>query len=529
MATLLTLKNIFKEFPNVVANDNISFAIEKGKIHALLGENGAGKSTLVQMIYGTLKPTSGAMQWKGKDYQPKNPLDARNRGIAMVFQHFSLFESLTVAENIALSLEGEIVNHAFASKISELSKKYGLTIDPARNVGNLSVGARQRVEIIRCLMQSPELLIMDEPTSVLTPQEVDELFVTLRRLADEGCAILYISHKLDEIRQLCEHATILRGGKLVDNCVPKKMSKHELAEMMLGKKIATPERKKPKFGAEIFQINELNRKRGDIFGVDLQDITLRLKKGSITGIAGVAGNGQNELMNALIGEPKTPINSFMFKGDDISRLDAHERRQLGIFFTPEERHGHGAVPALSLTQNMLLSRPNHAGMTKKGFINHDVLENLANKVIEAFYVKTPSCHIPAKMLSGGNLQKFIIGREILHDPEMLIVSQPTWGIDVGSAGHIHQKLIALADEGVAILLISQDLDEILSLCDHVHVLAGGKLSDAIARDKVDIATLGALMEGNDKALLPKTSAQKTIRKATKKTTRKAIKKVGAKQ
>ncbi|MCH9853594.1 MAG: ABC transporter ATP-binding protein [Alphaproteobacteria bacterium] len=509
MASLLTLKNICKHFPNVIANDNISFAIDEGKIHALLGENGAGKSTLVQMIYGTLQPTSGEMRWQGDIYKPKNPNDARQLGIGMVFQHFSLFESMNVAENIALNLHGQIADSAFIAKITELSQKYGLEVDPKRNVGDLSVGARQRVEIIRCLMQSPKLLIMDEPTSVLTPQEVDELFVTLRRLADEGCAILYISHKLEEIRQLCQYATILRAGKLVDNCVPQKLSKHELAEMMLGKKIALPERKKPKLGKEIFKIDGLNRPRDDIFGVDIQNLSLILKSGSITGIAGVAGNGQNELMNALIGEQDTQTGSLIYQDKDISALDPHQRRQLGIYFIPEERHGHGAVPSISLTQNMLLSRPEHASMTKNGFINHHILENLANKVIEAFHVKTPSCHVPAKMLSGGNLQKFIMGREILHNPDLLIVSQPTWGIDVGSASHIHHKLIELADNGTAILLISQDLDEILSLCDHVHVLANGKLSDGIAIADVDIGILGALMEG-------KTETEIRNKRATKK-------------
>ncbi|SVA17781.1 uncharacterized protein METZ01_LOCUS70635, partial [marine metagenome] len=335
----------------------------------MLGENGAGKSTLVKVIYGSLQADSGQMQWCGEVYTPKSPFDAREQGIAMVFQHFSLFESLSVAENIVLGQDGVVLDDDFSEKIIKYSKQYGLDINPQQVVGDLSVGARQRVEIIRCLMQNPKLLIMDEPTSVLTPQEVTDLFVTLRKLAEDGCAILYISHKLEEVRQICSQASILRGGQLVQNCNPQDHDKQELAEMMIGKKLIQLARSNITTGQDIFSINNLSRKSEDMFGVDLHDISLTIKEGSIVGIAGVAGNGQDELMQLLIGEVEAPADTLVFKGEDIGRLNSHQRRQLSIFFIPEERLGHGAVPDMGLNENMLLSRPEKSEMTNYGVIN----------------------------------------------------------------------------------------------------------------------------------------------------------------
>ncbi len=298
----LEVSNITKSYGDLKANDNVSLSIKDSSIHALLGENGAGKSTLVKIIYGSLTPDSGEMKWANNKYSPKSPFQARENGIAMVFQHFSLFESLTVEENIILGLDGIGLNENFSEQIIKYSKQYGLDINPQQVVGDLSVGARQRVEIIRCLMQNPKLLIMDEPTSVLTPQEVADLFVTLKKLAADGCAILYISHKLEEVREICSEATILRGGKLVQSCIPQEHSQKELAEMMIGKKLTELARTNITVGENIFSIDNLSRKSDDIYGVNLQNIALQMNKGSIVGIAGVAGNGQDELMELLIGE-----------------------------------------------------------------------------------------------------------------------------------------------------------------------------------------------------------------------------------
>jgi simple sugar transport system ATP-binding protein len=493
----LQINNITKSYGDLKANDDVSLNIKPSSIHALLGENGAGKSTLVKVIYGSLLPDRGEMKWLGKSYSPKNPFDAREQGIAMVFQHFSLFESLTVEENIVLGLDGVRLDENFTEKIIKYSKQYGLDINPHQVVGDLSVGARQRVEIIRCLMQNPKLLIMDEPTSVLTPQEVSDLFITLRKLADDGCSILYISHKLEEVRQICSVATILRGGKLVENCIPQEHTQQELAEMMIGKKLIQLARSNINSGEDIFSINNLNRKSDDMFGVDLKSISLSVMKGSIVGIAGVAGNGQDELMELLIGEITSPPGTLSFKGNDIGKLNSHERRELSMFFIPEERLGHGAVPDMGLNENMLLSRPQKSEMTSYGVIDWQNVETLTQKVISDFDVQTFSTKMLAKSLSGGNLQKFMVGRELIQNPELLIVAQPTWGVDAGSANNIHQALIALADQGSAILIISQDLDEILSLCEQIHVLSEGSLSTAVDMTNKGLEKISQLMVGSE--------------------------------
>lgn len=493
----LEINNITKSYGDLKANDDVSLNIKPASIHALLGENGAGKSTLVKIIYGSLMPDRGEMKWLGKSYSPKNPFDAREQGIAMVFQHFSLFESLTVEENIVLGLDGVGLNENFTEQIVKYSKQYGLDVNPQQVVGDLSVGARQRVEIIRCLMQNPKLLIMDEPTSVLTPQEVSDLFITLRKLADDGCSILYISHKLEEVREICSEATILRDGKLIENCIPQDHSQQELAEMMIGKKLIQLARSNINTGEDIFSISNLSQKSDDMFGVDLKNISLSIMKGSIVGIAGVAGNGQDELMELLIGEITSPPGTLSFKGDDIGNLNSHQRRQLSMFFIPEERLGHGAVPDMSLDENMLLSRPQKSQMTSYGVIDWGNVATLSKKVIGDFDVQTPSSRMLAKALSGGNLQKFMVGRELIQSPELLIVAQPTWGVDAGSANNIHQALIALADQGSAILIISQDLDEILTLCEQIHVLSEGSLSSAVDMKENGLEKISQLMVGSE--------------------------------
>jgi simple sugar transport system ATP-binding protein len=495
----LEVSNITKSYGDLKANNNVSLNIKESSIHALLGENGAGKSTLVKIIYGSLMADAGQMKWAGENYSPKSPFEARENGIAMVFQHFSLFESLTVEENIILGLDGVGLNENFTEEISKYSKQYGLDVNPQQVVGDLSVGARQRVEIIRCLLQNPKLLIMDEPTSVLTPQEVSDLFVTLNKLADSGCAILYISHKLEEVIEICSEATILRGGGLVQSCVPQEHSQKELAEMMIGKKLTELARTKLNIGSDIFSINNLSQKSNDLYGVNLENINLNIKQGSIVGIAGVAGNGQDELMELLIGEKSSDNGVLKFNNQDIGSLDSHQRRQLSMFFIPEERLGHGAVPDMTLDENMLLSRPESEGMTSNGVIDWKTVTSFSEQVISDFDVQTPSTRMLAKSLSGGNLQKFMVGRELIRKPKLIIVAQPTWGVDAGSANNIHQSLISLADQGSAILIISQDLDEILSLCEQIHVLSEGQLSDAVDMKKDGLDKISQLMVGGQKS------------------------------
>ena len=493
---LLELKGITKRFPGVLANDAVSFSIAPGEVHALLGENGAGKSTLVKMIYGVMRPDEGAMAFNGAPYVPAKPSEARAQGIGMVFQHFSLFEALSVAENVALGMEKSAVSGNLDDKIVEVSEAYGLPLDPARLIGSLSVGERQRVEIVRCLLQNPKLLIMDEPTSVLTPQEVEILFETLRRLAAEGCSILYISHKLEEIRALCERATVLRGGKVVADCDPRQETAKSLAEMMIGSTLAVPQAQETMPGAERLVVQELSRKSDVPFGVDLQNISFSVRAGEILGVAGVAGNGQNELMELLIGEvPAATSDTIKLDGEGVGQRNPTARRALGMCFVPEERLGHGAVPDMSLWENTLLSARSRKGLETRGFLDNAGAQRFAGEVVEAFKVKTAGVEHNASSLSGGNLQKFIMGREILQAPAVLVASQPTWGVDAGAAADIHRALQKMAKEGAAILVISQDLDELMAISTRFAVISDGKLSDPQPVGEVSVEEIGLLMGG----------------------------------
>lgn len=493
----IELSNITKAFPGVLANDAVSFKVKPGEIHALLGENGAGKSTLVKMIYGIMQPDAGEIIWDGEPVTVANPKAARKMGVGMVFQHFSLFEAMTVLENIALGMDGSVSQSSLEAKIRDVLHKYGLKLDPHRVVSTLSVGERQRIEIVRALLLEPRLLIMDEPTSVLTPQEVTQLFETLHKLAKTGCSILYISHKLHEIRELCEGATILRGGKVVGDCDPRKETPKSMAEMMIGgslKQIAKA--KKRKFGPDKFVVDGLTLRGEGDFGISLDDICFAVRAGEIFGIAGVAGNGQNELLLALSGETPSPDgNAIQLDGKPIASTDVVARRALGLCSVPEERNGHGAVVDFSLTDNTILTGRERMGLTRNGLVNANAATMFARKVIDAFAVKTTGPGSLAGSLSGGNLQKFIMGREILQKPEVLIVSQPTWGVDAGAAAAIHQALVDLAENGSAIVVISQDLDELLAVSDRMAVINEGRLSRTLNVGEASIDEIGLLMGG----------------------------------
>lgn len=492
---LLHIEGLTKAYPGVLANDGVGFSVAPGEIHALLGENGAGKSTLVKMIYGLVKPDAGLMMLQGAPYAPAEPRAARMAGVAMVFQHFSLFEALNVAENVALGMENPPPMHALAARIREISTAYGLPLDPARTVGDLSAGERQRVEIIRCLLQDPKLLIMDEPTSVLTPQEVEILFHTLRKLAAEGTAILYISHKLEEIRALCDRATILRGGRVVGACRPRDRSARELAELMVGGEFSMPCRAGRASGPTLLEVSELSLPPMTQFGPALQAVSLRLAGGEVLGIGGVAGNGQEELLATLSGERPSAPGTVALHGQDISDLGPNDRRRLGLLAAPEERLGHAAVPALSLTENVLLTGTVRRPLTRNGFLNMGAARRFAEEIIRGFDVRSPGPQVAARALSGGNLQKFVIGREVLQAPEVLVVNQPTWGVDAAAAAAIRQALLDLAAKGAGVIVISQDLDELLEIADRFCALNEGRLSAPRPTEGLSMEEVGLMLGG----------------------------------
>lgn len=498
----LALRQVVKRFPGCLANDRVDLAVAAGEIHALLGENGAGKSTLVKMIYGALHPDSGSIHWEGRAVFVDSPQTARRLGVGMVFQHFSLFDTLTAAENIALGLDSREPMAAISRRIRDVCERYGLALEPERPVHTLSVGERQRVEIVRCLMQKPRLLIMDEPTSVLTPQEADRLFEVLRRLAAEGCAVLYISHKLDEIRALCSRATVLRAGRVVGNCDPRTETARSLAEMMIGASLP-PTRRPPAEAAAAndaaprLEIRRLSTLEGDDpFATCLKDVSLQVRAGEILGIAGVAGNGQAELLSALSGETLSAPDCVLIDGKPAGALGPRRRRDLGMGFVPEERLGRGAAPELSLAENALLSAHARLGMVRRGLIRGGKARAFAERVIDVFNVAAHGHHAEARSLSGGNLQKFIIGREVLQNPRLLVVGQPTWGVDAGAAAAIHQALIELARGGAAVLVVSQDLDELFTLSDRIAVLFHGRLSPAWPAHQTSVDEIGLAMGGS---------------------------------
>lgn len=489
----LHLQGITKAYPGVLANDDIDLTIRPGEIHALLGENGAGKSTLVKIIYGVSRPDAGEIHWQGRPVQVASPREARRLGIGMVFQHFSLFETLTVAENIALGSDQRGGRRALSRRIREVASRYGLDLDPEREVHTLGMGERQRVEIVRCLLQQPKLLIMDEPTSVLTPQAAVKLFETLRQLAAEGTSILYISHKLQEIQDLCESATVLRQGRVSATCDPRVETPRSLARMMIGGDLPEVSRPHPTVtGEERLRVNHLSLSAHGPFGTALEDIHFSIQGSEILGLAGVAGNGQRELLAALSGEILSDPDTLWIAGEPAGDLDPAQRRRLGLAVVPEERLGRGAVPEMNLVDNTLLT--SHY-LVRSGFIRFRPLRRLAERIRVEFRVAAGSTAAAARGLSGGNLQKFILGREILHEPQLLVAAHPTWGVDVGAAGAIHRALLDLRDRGAALLVISEDLDELLTLSDRIGVLYRGRLSPVKQASSTTVEEIGLWMGG----------------------------------
>jgi ABC-type uncharacterized transport system ATPase subunit len=491
----LQLTGITKRYPAVVANNDVSLTVMPGETHAVLGENGAGKSTLMKIIYGSVKPDSGSVSFNGQMVHIRNPQEARQMGISMVFQHFSLFDTITVAENVWLGLDKSLSLDAVTRSIVAKATEYGLDIDPARPVHTLSVGEMQRVEIIRALLTNPKLLILDEPTSVLTPRAVEKLFVVLKKLASQGCSILYISHKLHEIRELCSACTVLRGGVVTGVCNPAEETNASLSRLMIGAEPPALQHRDQKLGAPVLQVYGLSLPREDQFGVDLDGISLQVCAGEVVGIAGVSGNGQKELLYALSGEDCRSAPGTVRMGEtDMSALHPGARRKLGLHFVPEERLGRGAVPTLGLAHNLLLTR-NEALSGGIHWINLGRLRAQATDIIDRFNVKAGGPNAAARSLSGGNLQKFIVGREIDAKPKLLIVSQPTWGVDVGASAQIRGEILELRDQGCAVLVVSEELDELFELSDRLHVIAKGKLSPSVPIGEATIEKIGEWMSG----------------------------------
>jgi simple sugar transport system ATP-binding protein len=490
----LELEHVTKRFGAVVANDDVGLTVQPGEIHAVLGENGAGKSTLMKIIYGALRPDAGTFRWNGAEVSPRSPHEARTLGVAMVFQHFSLFDTLTVAENVWLGQGREVTLAEVTAGINAKAAEYGLDLDPQKPVHVLSVGERQRVEIVRALLGDPALLILDEPTSVLTPQAVEKLFVTLRKLAATGCSILYISHKLDEIRALCHRCTVLRGGKVTGTCDPTQESTASLSRLMIGRDPPRLTHRPHAPGQLMLRVHDLHLPRTDRFGMTLEAVNLEVRAGEVVGIAGVSGNGQQELLAVLSGEdPRADAAAVELCGHPIGRKGADARRRLGLHFVPEERLGRGAVPTLSLATNLLLTRKE--SLRTFGWIDRLALRTQTEGVIDRFHVTTSGPAAVARSLSGGNLQKFIVGREIDAVPKVLVVAQPTWGVDVGAAAQIRAELLALADAGCAVLVVSEELEELFEITDRLHVIAKGKLSPSLPTSQATVEQVGEWMSG----------------------------------
>jgi simple sugar transport system ATP-binding protein len=495
---LVALRGIVKRFGTLTANDHIDLDIREGEIHALLGENGAGKSTLVKILDGLLQPNEGEILWQGRPVTLASPSDAAALGIGMVFQHFSLFDNLTVAENIAVTLPSDMGRGELAERIAAVGSRYGLALEPGRPVWTLSAGERQRIEIVRALLREPKLLILDEPTSVLTPQEADTLFGTLERLAAGGCALLYITHRLEEVKRLCQRATVLRSGKVVAACDPREESVSRLAALMVGSEVTQVRPAAAHALGEVrFALQGLDLQPDDLHGVALQEASLAVRGGEIVGIAGVAGNGQAELFAAMSGETLAQsAEAVAIDGVAVGREGIDARRRRNAAFVPEERNGHAAAPRFTLSENIVLSRHATGGVVRGGFVDSRAARAVAAAVIKAFDVRKGREDPPAGTLSGGNLQKFVVGREILREPGVLVVNQPTWGVDAGAAATIRQALIDLAGRGAAVVVISQDLDEIFAIADRIAVIHDGRLSAPAPAREISRESIGLLMAGS---------------------------------
>ncbi|MGU8582091.1 ABC transporter ATP-binding protein [Clostridium perfringens] len=502
MEYVVEMLNIRKEFPGIVANDNITLQLRKGEIHALLGENGAGKSTLMGILFGMNQPDKGVIKVRGKEVKITNPNVANDLGIGMVHQHFKLVENFTVTQNIVLGCEPKILfglgmdlNKA-AKRIEELSKQYGLNVDPNAKIENISVGMQQRVEILKMLYRDADVLILDEPTAVLTPQEIDELIKIMKNLINEGKSIIIITHKLKEIKAAADRCTVIRRGRYIGTVDVKTTSEAEMAKMMVGREVSFKVNKKPaKPGDVVLDIKNLSVKNNKkVLG--LKDFSIDVRAGEIVGIAGVEGNGQSELIEAITGLRKSESGIINFKNKDITRESIRNRINSGIAHIPEDRHKRGLVLDYTIEENMVLEVYDKKPFSNKGLLNKKEIKKYAEKIIDEFDVRSgEGAESIARSLSGGNQQKAIIGREIELNPELLIAAQPTRGLDVGSIEYIHKRLVEQRDSGKAVLLVSLELDEILNVSDRIAIINNGELIGVVNADETNENEVGLMMAG----------------------------------
>ena len=494
MNTNLKISNVTKIYPGCVANDNVSLEFNSGKIYALLGENGAGKSTLVKILSGVIIPDEGKIYLNENNLKLNSPLDAKKNDIGMVFQHFNLFETLSVFENLIIDSDEQ--RESVREKIDAIMKKYNFSIDLDIPVLNLSAGQKQKVEIIRCLIRSPKVLIMDEPTSVLTDQETSELFLSLKKFSEEGILIIYITHKLKEVMQLCDEVAVMRRGKLVSVSEIKNENIESLANKMVGKNLKTIKKKKAKTSSDqLIKITNLNFTSEDPFETNLMDINFSVNRGECLGIAGISGNGQSELFQVLSGEIISDKNCIEFNNNYIGDLNPQERREYLMAFSPEDRLEQAAIPQMKIFENVALNNFKSSNFFNNGLINENKIKEHSKKIISDFNVNTDNIELKSQFLSGGNLQKLIIGRELITSPDLLICFNPTWGLDVGAINYIHETLIKINEQNKSIILISTDTDELLKLSDKISVIHKGKLSKIMNAEEVTSEKLGILMGG----------------------------------
>ena len=494
MNTNLKISNVTKIYPGCVANDNVSLEFNSGKIYALLGENGAGKSTLVKILSGVIIPDEGKIYLNENNLELNSPSDAKKNDIGMVFQHFNLFETLSVFENLIIDSDEQ--RESVREKIDAIMKKYNFSIDLDIPVLNLSAGQKQKVEIIRCLIRSPKVLIMDEPTSVLTEQETSELFLSLKKFSEEGILIIYITHKLKEVMQLCDEVAVMRRGKLVSVSEIKNENIESLANKMVGQNLKTIKKKKAKTSSDqLIKITNLNFTSEDPFETNLMDINFSVNRGECLGIAGISGNGQSELFQVLSGEIISEKNSIEFNNNYIGDLNPQERREYLMAFSPEDRLEQAAIPQMKIFENVALNNFKSSNFFNNGLINESKIKEHSKKIISDFNVNTDNIDLKSQFLSGGNLQKLIIGRELITSPDLLICFNPTWGLDVGAINYIHETLIKINEQNKSIILISTDTDELLKLSDKISVIHKGKLSKIMNAEEVTSEKLGILMGG----------------------------------
>ncbi|OCT16197.1 heme ABC transporter ATP-binding protein [Paenibacillus pectinilyticus] len=497
---VVELRNITKRFPGIVANDAISLKLRKGEIHALLGENGAGKSTLMNILFGLYQPDEGSIHVQGKEVFIDSPNRAIELGIGMVHQHFKLVQPFSVTENIILGMEpkrGLNVDIKTAQdKVRKLSEQYGLRVDPKAKIEDISVGMQQRVEILKTLYRGADILIFDEPTAVLTPQEISELMVIMRNLVKEGKSIILITHKLKEIMEIADTVTIIRRGKVIDSLACSEANPQILAEKMVGRDVSFKVNKEEvKLGTPVLQVQDLMVRNQQGLAA-LKGLNFEVKAGEILGIAGVDGNGQSELIEALTGLRGVDSGTVLLMGSDITNQTPRQISEAGLSHIPEDRHKHGLVLDFSMSENMVLETYFHPEYNKAGFLNYEAIDRHAEALIKQFDVRTPSIYNKARSLSGGNQQKAIIAREIHKNPNLLIAAQPTRGLDVGAIEFVHRQLIEQRNKGKAVLLISFELDEIMNVSDRIAVIYEGQIVGEVMPQDTNDQEIGLLMAGS---------------------------------